>query len=95
VIRGGRRVFSVDTNRFMAVCVSGAIFAPVAEVMEDERLWDVESSSWFWPRGGSGTGVRRTARKKRFIAKDMATVCPRRRNAHKCRIFRRLPKINQ
>lgn len=91
MIRGGRRVLNVDTNRLTVVCVWGAILASVAEVVEEERLCELESLISFWSRGGNGTGVSRTARKKRFIAKDMATVCPRRRNAHTWRMFRRRP----
>jgi len=84
---------SVDMSRFIDVWVADAILADVAEIMEDERLWDHESSIWFPLCGGNGTGVRSTARKKRFIANDMATICPRRRNAHKCRMFCRLPTV--
>lgn len=90
-MRGGRKALNVDTNRLTVVCVSGAILGGVGEVAEGERLSDLESLMVFWSCRGNGTGVNSTARKKRFIAKDMATVCRRRRNAHKWRMFHRRP----
>ena len=54
---------SFDRSRFIDVWVADAIVADVAEIMEDERLWDLECLTWFPLRGGNGTGVRRTARR--------------------------------
>jgi hypothetical protein len=94
VPRSGSSVLSVNMNRFLNVWVADVILADVAEIMEDERLWNLESSMWFPLCGGNGAGVRRIARKKRFIANDMATMCSRRRNAHECRMFRRSRKTH-
>jgi hypothetical protein len=44
VLRSGSSVLSVNMNRFINVWVADAILADVAEIMEDERLWDLESS---------------------------------------------------
>jgi hypothetical protein len=95
VTRGGKRDFSVDMKWGIAVYVSGRTFAGGEEGKEDERLYDLESPISSRPRCGNGIGVTRTARKKRFIAKDTPTICPRRRNAHKFRIFRLLPMVCQ
>jgi hypothetical protein len=48
----------------MDVWVADAIVADLTEIMEDERLWDLECLTWFPRRGGNRTGARRTARKE-------------------------------
>jgi len=91
VTRGSNSFLSVDTGRLIDVWVVDAILADVVEIMEDERMGNLESLIWFPLLSGNGIGVSRTARKKRFIANDMATICPTRRNAYKRRMFRRFP----
>jgi hypothetical protein len=78
VLRGGRRDFSCDTKRCIAVCVSGETFAGGEEGKEDGRLCDLESPISYALCCGNGTGVSMTARKKRFMAKATPTICPRR-----------------
>jgi hypothetical protein len=47
VTKGGSSVLSIDMSRFIDVWVADAIVTDVAEIMEDERLWDLECLTWF------------------------------------------------
>jgi hypothetical protein len=42
----------------MDVWVADAIVADLTEIMEDERLWDLECLTWFPRRGGNRTGAK-------------------------------------
>ena len=42
-MRGGSSVLSIGMSRFIDVWVADVIVADVAEIMEDEHLWDFQS----------------------------------------------------
>lgn len=61
--KGGSSVLSIDMSRFIDVWVTDAIVTDVAEIMEDERLWDLECLTWFplrwWQRNRGEEGCEK------------------------------------